>query len=234
MTELPIVFAFTAGLFATINPCGWAMLPAFVAYYLGTREEGYQDRGVTDRAYEGLTLGLLVTAGFLVIFGGIGLVISAGLKVVVQFMPYLALGVGFGLVLLGFSLFAGRSLPIAFPQPELNLDARNSKTVFLFGAAYGFASLSCTLPVFLAVVGAGLATASFAATGVLFLTYGIGMAVVLIGVAVGAALFKGTVARSVGNLLPYVNRVGAVLLVLAGLYLLWYQGRYLPFVLAGL
>lgn len=234
MSELPLAFAFTAGLFATVNPCGWAMLPSFVSYYLGSREEGYEGKPLTQRASEGLTLGLLVTAGFLVIFGGAGMVISVGLRAVVRYMPLAALAVGFGLVLLGVWLLAGRSLPLSIPQPDLSLQARNSKTVFLFGTAYGFASLSCTLPVFLAVVGAGLATASFAATGVMFFAYGLGTATVLMSVAIGAALFKGAVAGWFTKLLPYVNRVGAVLLILAGVYLLWYQGRYLPLVLAGL
>jgi len=234
VSELPLAFAFTAGLLATVNPCGWAMLPAFVSYYLGSREEGYLEKALTQRAYEGLSLGLLATAGFLVIFGGAGLVISAGLRAVVRYMPFAALAVGLGLVVLGVWLLAGRSLPLSLPQPNLDLQARNSKTVVLFGAAFGFASLSCTLPVFLAVVGAGLAMASLAATVGMFLAYGLGMATVLMSVAIGAALFKGTVAGWFTKLLPYVNRVGAVLLILAGLYLLWYQGRYLPLVLAGL
>src|SRR6266498_2748861 len=30
--------AFTAGLLATVNPCGFAMLPAFLSFYVGTAE----------------------------------------------------------------------------------------------------------------------------------------------------------------------------------------------------
>ena len=234
MTELPLAFAFTAGLFATINPCGWAMLPAFVAYYLGSREESFEDRPLGRRAYDGVFLGLLVTAGFLVIFAGFGLALSAGLRVIIRFLPFAALIVGGALVLLGIWLLVGRSLPLSLPQPNLNLQAHNRKSVFLFGVAYGFASLSCTLPVFLAVVGVGLATASFATTGVMFLVYGLGMATVLMGVAIGAALFKGSVSGWLRGALPYVNRVGAALLVVAGLYLIWYQGRYLPLIIVGL
>lgn len=234
MTELPLAFAFTAGLFATFNPCGWAMLPSFVAYYLGSREASYLEKPLVQRATEGLALGLLVTAGFLAIFGTGGLVISAGLRAIVRYMPFAGLAVGLGLVLLGLWLLPGRSLPFSLQQPAMNLQARNSRTVFLFGVAYGFASLSCTLPLFLAVVGAGLAMASFAATGLMFLAYGLGMAAVLMSVAVGAALLKGGVAQWFKHLLPYVNRLGAGLLVLAGLYLIWYQGRNLPLLLAAL
>jgi len=67
----------------------------------------------------------------------------------------------------------------------------------------------------------------------MLLSYAAGMATVLMSVALGAALLKSAVAQWFRKLLPYVHRLGAGLLVLAGLYLIWYQGRYLPLVFAG-
>ena len=182
----------------------------------------------------GLVLGLLVTAGFLAIFGIAGLAISAGLRAVVQFMPLAAVLVGIFLVILGLWLLAGKSLPFSLPTLDVNFQARSPKTVFLFGVAYAFASLSCTLPIFLAVVGASLSAAGLAGSGAMFLSYAAGMAVVLITIAIAAALLKGTVIEWFQGLLPYVHRVGAALLVLSGVYLIWYQGRYLHLILAGL
>ena len=233
MTELPLAFAFSGGLLATVNPCGWAMLPAFVSYYLGSEEAGYEDRPLTARASEGLYLGLLVTGGFLAVFGTAGVVISAGLRVVVRFMPLLALAVGVVLVLLGLWLLAGKGLPSTLAMRHLDVRARNPRSVFLFGVAYAFASMSCTLPVFLAVIGASLAAVPDASAAAMFVSYAAGMATVLMSVAVAAALLKGAVVRAFRKLLPYVPRIGAGLLVLAGLYLIWYQGRYLPLVFAG-
>jgi hypothetical protein len=51
-------------------------------------------------------------------------------------------------------------------------------------------------------------------------------------VALGAALFKGIVAQWFRRLLPYMNTVGALLLIIAGIYLVWFQARYLPLILA--
>ena len=31
-------YAFTTGMLATVNPCGFAMLPAYLSYFLGDRE----------------------------------------------------------------------------------------------------------------------------------------------------------------------------------------------------
>ena len=123
--ELPLAFAFTAGLFATVNPCGWAMLPSFVSYYLGSREEGYEQKPLASRAIEGLYLGLLVTAGFLAVFGTAGIVISAGLRVVVKYIPFAALAVGVALIALGLLLLAGKNLPFSLSVLRLSVRARN-------------------------------------------------------------------------------------------------------------
>ena len=233
MNELNLAFAFTAGMLATVNPCGWAMLPSFVSYYLGSREAGFEDKPLASRMWEGLVLGLLATAGFLAIFGTAGIVISAGLRVIVKWMPLAALLVGTGLVLLGLWFIIGKSLPLSLPVPQVDLQARNPRSVLLFGIAYALASLSCTLPVFLMVIGASLTAAGLAGSAAMFLSYAAGMAVVLMSVAVGAALLKGSIVEWFRGLLPYVHRIGAVLLVLAGTYLIWYQSRYLPLILAG-
>jgi cytochrome c-type biogenesis protein len=231
--QLNLAFAFSAGMLATVNPCAWAMLPAFVSYYLGTEEEGYVLEPLSERALEGIKLGLLITAGFLLIFGGMALVISAGLRFIIKVMPVLAIIVGGLLALLGIWLLAGKSLPIRIPQPQIDVSARNNKSVFMYGLAYGFASLSCTLPIFLAVVGASLTISGMGGLTIMFAAYGAGMATVLMSVAIGTAMFKGIVLQWFRKILPYVHTIGAVMLIVAGIYLIWFQAQYLPYILAG-
>ena len=67
-----------------------------------------------------------------------------------------------------------------------------------------------------------------------FGAYALGMAVVLMAVALSSALLKGSVSQWARPLLPHVHRLGAALLIVAGVYLIWYQGRYIPLLLAGL
>lgn len=233
MNELNLTFAFTAGILATVNPCGWAMLPSFVSYYLGSKDEFYEHKPLLERLSEGVTLGLLVTAGFLLVFSTFGIVISAGLRVIIQWMPIAGLVVGIGLVFLGIWLFRGKSIPFFSPSLEVDLQSRKPKSIFLFGVAYALVSLSCTLPIFLAVIGAGLTAAGPVASAIMLASYGTGMASVLIGVSLGEALFKGAVSRWFAKLLPYVHKFGAAMLVLAGAYLIWYQGRLINLFLAG-
>ena len=235
MNGANIAFAFSAGLLATLNPCGWAMLPSFVSYYLGSRESDYEERTFASRAIEGLYLGLLVSAGFLAVFSIAGLALSAGLELIARYAPLTALATGIALFLLGLWLLAGKSLPFSLPVPQINNPrARNPKSAFVFGIGYAFASLSCTLPLFLAVVGASLTAVGLAGGAIMFGGYGLGMATMLVGVALGTALLKGAVAHWFRKLLPYVYRISAVMLMLAGLYLIWYQGRNLPLILSGL
>ena len=34
-----MIFAFTAGLLSTVNPCGFAMLPAYLSFFMGLEDE---------------------------------------------------------------------------------------------------------------------------------------------------------------------------------------------------
>jgi predicted N-acetyltransferase YhbS len=94
--------------------------------------------------------------------------------------------------------------------------------MLLFGIGYGVASLGCTLPIFLAVVGAA---ASGASTVLVFAVYGAGMALVLTALSVGAALLREGLARGLRRLLPYMSRIAGALLMAAGGYLAYYWYR---------
>lgn len=234
MNELNLAFAFTAGIFATVNPCGWAMLPSFVSYYLGSKDQGYEQKPIPHRVLEGVLLGLIITAGFLTVFGTFGIIISAGLRAIIQWMPVAGLFVGVGLVILGIWLYRDKSFSVFSPSLKVDLQSRKPKSIFLFGVAYALASLSCTLPIFLAVVGAGLTMSGVGTSAIMLTSYGAGMATVLMAVSLGVVLFKGTISRWFTKLLPHVHKFSAIVLVVAGLYLIWYQGRYIPLILAGL
>ncbi|MFQ5434016.1 MAG: cytochrome c biogenesis CcdA family protein [Anaerolineae bacterium] len=233
MNTVLLTWAFSAGMLATVNPCGWALLPAYASYYLGAKETDYDARPVTHRALEGVRLGLLMTAGFVLVFSVVGFAISAGLQALVQVLPLGALVVGLGLVLFGGWLLAGNALPFALPVPEFTLQARNAKSVFLYGVAYGVASLSCTLPVFLAVVAGSLTLRGPVDALAMFGGYSAGMAVVLMAVVVSIALAKDALLEYVQRALPFVHKIGAVLLIAAGLYLIWFVGRFMPVILSG-
>ena len=63
-TTLPFVFAFLAGMVASVNPCGFVMLPTYISYHLGNEEEGFYERSLVERFGRGLLLGVTATGGF--------------------------------------------------------------------------------------------------------------------------------------------------------------------------
>ena len=50
MIDAPIGLAFAAGLVATVNPCGFAMLPAYLSYFMGLDGAGADAADVPQAA----------------------------------------------------------------------------------------------------------------------------------------------------------------------------------------
>jgi cytochrome c biogenesis protein CcdA len=220
---LPVGWAFAAGMVASVNPCGFLMLPTYISYHLGTQEEGYYEQPVARRALNALALGLVATAGFLVILAVVGLIIAAGGQWLVRVFPYAGEAIGVAMVLLGlYLLITHKTLGIMAASRVTVSPQRNLRNVFLFGIAYATGSLSCTLPIFLVVVGSSLGSQTLLSSFVQFIGYGLGMGTILIAVTIGAALFRGAVAKGLRAAMPYVHRVSALFLAGAGAYLVYY------------
>src|SRR5262249_18337627 len=113
LVQLPLAYAFSAGMVATVNPCGFAMLPAYVSFQLGTDDPAYAARPLWWRALRALALGLVVTAGFVLLFAAVGAVVALGGRAVVRLVPWAALAIGVGLVVLGLGVLAGRTPHLA-------------------------------------------------------------------------------------------------------------------------
>ncbi|MDP9437331.1 MAG: hypothetical protein M3P49_01055 [Actinomycetota bacterium] len=84
---LPFGFAFGAGIVAAVNPCGFAMLPAYLSLYLGSQKEGFEKRSAVGRAFRAVLIGGVVSLGFVLLFGLAGVVIAAGGSVILGSMP---------------------------------------------------------------------------------------------------------------------------------------------------
>lgn len=228
MSPAALGLAFSAGTLASVNPCGFAMLPSMVSFYLGQGEEDYAARSLWRRAGEGLALGALVTAGFLLVFLLAGVLVSLGAGSLARFFPWATVVIGAVLVVLGVRLYLGRGLSIRVPYLQAARVAGSYRAMFVYGVAYALASLGCTLPIFLIAVGAAVGAGPLGSLA-LFAAYSLSMGLVLTTVALGAALFQGIVGATLRRALPYMQQASALLLVVAGAYLLWTD---LPLLLA--
>lgn len=220
--EIPFAFAFTAGLVATLNPCGFAMLPAYLSYFMGIDESEGHPSSAASMGIRALQVGGIVSLGFLTVFGVAGALIILGVQAVVGAMPWIAMAVGIGMIGLGLAMLSGRELRVRLPKVSKAPVGRRTGGVFAFGVSYAIASLSCTLPVFLAVVAGTIPQLGFVAGVVTFLVYGLGMSVLLVVVTLALAFGKQALVTRLRRGSAYVNRIAGAILVLAGAYIVYF------------
>lgn len=221
--DTTLTLALTAGMLAAVNPCGFALLPAYLSVLVVGDRPGGGAAGRLTAVGRALVLTAAMTAGFVAVFGAFGLLTAPVADVASRHLPWVS--VAFGLVLagLGFWLLAGRDPPAPKPRPGRGRAvARNVPSMVAFGASYAIASLGCTVGPFLAVVVSAFGTESTASGILLFIAYALGMALVVGTVALAVALAKVSFVRGLRRAAPVISRGGGALLVIAGLYVAWY------------
>ena len=217
-----MIFAFAAGLLSTVNPCGFAMLPAYLSFFMGLHEDDAPRAVVVGRA---LKIGFIMSAGFIAVFGTAGALIRFGGEaiqdVIADGLGWIALATGAGIVALGVWLLMGNSLKVRIPSFRANTKSEGAGTIFVFGVSYALASLSCAFPIF-----AGVVAASFSqnvAEGVgSFFAYAAGMAAVVMLLTVGLALGKDGLVHRLRRASAVFDRVSGAVLVLAGAFIVFY------------
>jgi cytochrome c biogenesis protein CcdA len=215
--------AFGGGLVAALNPCGFAMLPAYLA--LVVRGENTNSMRALGRAVAATAA---MATGFVAVFGLFGLLTVTTAAAVQRYLPYVTVLIGIGLVALGIWTLTGRRLAGMVPD-ALAHSARWAPTtrlgsMFGYGVGYAVASLSCTVGPFLAVTGASFRTGSAIAGLAVFASYAAGFTLVVGVLAIAAALASTAMLDQMRRILPYVNRIAGVLLVVVGLYVAYYGG----------
>lgn len=223
MIDAPLGLAFTAGLVSTVNPCGFAMLPAYLSYFLGLDDERDPSRsGVEAGITRALVIGSVVSAGFLLVFGVTGALVTAGIRSFIDYVPWVAIVIGVALAALGVAMLRGYHLSPSLPRLQQGGRSRRYSSVFTFGVSYVVASLSCTLPVFLAVVASTVIRTDFLSGLATFIAYGVGMALVLMVLTIALALAKEGLVTRMRRAIRHVNTVAGLLLVVAGAYIVYY------------
>ncbi len=224
---IPLGYAFGAGMVSAVNPCGFAMLPVYLSLYLGAEDEDFYTRSVLFRFLKAVLIAVVVTSGFGLLFGLVGFLVSAGGAFLSNVMPWIAMVVGGLLIFLGVWLLYGKHFSLNFMLKLANKIGDPThltlKGFFLFGVAFGATSLSCTLPIFLAVMGNSLTAGDITGGTIQFFSYIMGMGFVLQILTLGMAFVKeGVVVGAMRRFLPYVHKVSALLILFAGSYIIYY------------
>jgi cytochrome c biogenesis protein CcdA len=220
-----LIFAISVGAVSSVNPCGFALLPAYFAHRLGTDTSSEKvDSGAALSL--ALSAGAAATVGTVIAFGVIGSIFSLGAFWLGSILPWAGFAIGFVLVIIGILVLSGKNIGIRLPGITIFKEKGGLRGDFAFGLGYGTASLTCTLPIFLSVTGVAITGGLFQSL-LSFIAFGLGMGTVLLTIAVAAALSQEGLARSFKRFLPYAHNFSAVVLILAGAYVIYYWGSIL-------
>ena len=222
---IPLGVAFGLGMAAAVNPCGFALLPTYLGLYLGTATgERIPWPAQVRRA---LRVSTVMTMSFVALFGAAGLILGFLGAAVGGWLAWVSLATGVVLAIAGGRLLAGGSLDApAAERLADRLGGAANRTGLLayaaYGLAFGLSSLGCTLPLFLTVVGIGLAGGGIAGALGQLVLYALGMSAVVSVLTILVALFgRGVLARVrvAGRVLQPLS---AALLLATGGYIVYY------------
>ncbi len=215
--------SFTAGLLASINPCGFVLLPTYLMYFLGMESNRPgTERGSIRRAF---AVSLAVSAGFMAVFVTIGTITKVATGWFLDKAPWISLGIGIGLIVLGVAMMFGYRLPFTTPRLDVGRRDRSVVSMFVFGITYAVCSIGCTLGPFLAIVLGGVTADGFVKGVTAIGLYGIGMALVVTSLTVTLALANSAMLRAVRRGMSIFEDLAGVFVLLTGLYISWYWYR---------
>ncbi|WP_415274227.1 cytochrome c biogenesis CcdA family protein [Aquiluna sp. Uisw_065] len=215
--ESLLAISLLAGMLAAFNPCGFAMLPA----YLGVQilKQTTDKKGNYLRA---LKFSFGMGAGLLLTFTAFGLVVIPFASSIQAYLPWVTLVVALLLAATGIAILAGKSVGLTkLFRPSIAPKSGLLSQVG-YGVTYALASLSCTIGPFLAVTATAIRSSSWFEIPIIFGAYGFGMsAMVLLLALLTASSSQGAIAwlRRKGKLL---EQLIAGFLIVVAIYLFAY------------
>ncbi|MGZ4700498.1 MAG: cytochrome c biogenesis CcdA family protein [Ilumatobacteraceae bacterium] len=212
--------SFTAGLVAAINPCGFVLLPTYLVYFLGM--ENLRPGAEHASILRAVKVSLAVSAGFMSIFVVIGAVSKLSTYWFVDRAQWVSLLIGICLFALGIAMLFGYRVPFTTPHLDISRRDRSVRSMYVFGLAYAVASIGCTITPFTGIVLGSFSTKGLR-TGISAIAlYGIGMALVVTGLTVTLAFANTALLHVLKRGMAWVEQAAGVLMILTGLYLVWY------------
>jgi len=211
--------ALATGMVAAVNPCGFAMLPAYLGFFLGTDT---QERSVVARVARALVVGAALTLGFLAVFVLVGGLLQNATDVISNVSGWATLVIALVVIAAGVAILAGWRLPVLTPKIAAGGRSGTFRSMFLFGVSYAVASLGCSLGLFVSTLFKGSHRNGVASGLVATGCYGLGMGLVITALTVSLAVASGGLLRILRSAMRFVDRAAGVLMVLAGVYLVFY------------
>ena len=106
------------------------------------------------------------------------------------------------------------------PWVSLSVDV-NKLSFLAYGVVYGVASLGCSLPIFVLIVIQGATAEGLLEMLLLFAAYGAGAAALITPLTLALTLMRGLIYEKFFSILPYMKKINAIVLIVAGVYMIY-------------
>ena len=212
-------YSFILGVLAAVNPCGFVLLPTYLIFFLGTREE--TELTTSERIRRALVVSSGISIGFLAIFFVIGVISRLFTQWIELNAKYASLAIGIVLVIGGARMLTGWTPKFALPQIG-GVQTKTFRATVTYGVAYAVASIGCTIGFLTTAVFGSIALHGFISGVFSILLYGLGMAMLVTALTVSLAFAKTGIVTMIKNRLHIVQRLGAIFVTITGIYLVLY------------
>jgi cytochrome c biogenesis protein CcdA len=204
--------AFTAGVLAILSPCALPLLPSYVVYYLNQK--------TTGRIVNVFLFSFFTMIGFLSVFTLIGLFPSIAISFLEVNSKIMQSSIGIFLIIIGV-LYGFTDIFNIIPRIII-APSKSSGLIsyYIYGVGYAFASMSCSLPVFMLILGSSISV-NIIENVFLLLFYGLGVGSILFFLTITVYFSKDLLLSKILNSLPLIKKISAIILILSGFSMLY-------------
>lgn len=212
-----VSFSFLAGLSAFFAPCSIALIPAYVGYYV--KEETGNGNKIQQLLF-GLKAGSFASLGIISVYIVFGILFTLFGRLIAPVFPWIEIGTGTLLLFMGSATLLGYEFAIK-PPVIFQANTNGLKRFYLFGVAYAFGALGCTLPIFLLVIFQSIAQKGIFGGVVNFTVYALAMSILMIVFSLISSLSKNVIQRFMAKYMSVIQKSSGTLILLAGIYLIY-------------
>lgn len=206
-----IITSFLLGIAATINPCVLPLYPGFLAYLSSKAKK------INNKSFNVLS-GFIVLAGILTFMLVLGLITALlGLSInkfigIVSPIAYVIL------IILGILLVMNVNIGNFIPKPKTRFGKNPFMNAYVFGLFYGPIVIPCSGPLVLIVFAYSATITSFFGRLLLFLVFGLGFGLPLIGISLLSNAKGSWLIEKFTKHHVLINRIAGILIIIFGLY----------------
>jgi cytochrome c biogenesis protein CcdA len=213
MTDLSLVFA--AGVFATFNPCGFAMLPAYMTMLLTSQRKS---ESLPKLVVKALQFAILMALGIISVFALFAIAIFPISTSIQAYLPIATITIGALLIAVGIATLSGKSPYLKKLWSPNTAPSARLKSLYLYGVTFALGSVSCTIGPLLAATSKALEL-TFVESLRIYLIYASGISVTIAVLALIALFSQATLGR-IRKSMKIIERISSLFLILVGFYLI--------------